>query len=68
MAGINDVLIDPKTFFFQSPVSLDPTTIVERPPQFEKGKVQKMLVANGSVIQVYDVSDPENPVLLSTIG
>lgn len=68
MARTNEVLIDPKRFFLQGQLTLDPTTLITVPKQFETGKVKTMTVANGGLIQVYDISDPANPVLLGTIG
>ena len=68
MANLNEAIIDPKTFFLTSQLTLDPTTLIDPPKQFETDTVTRMTVANGGVVQVYDVSDPSNPVLLGTIG
>jgi hypothetical protein len=68
MADFNQVVVDPKTFFVQGGLQVDPTTILTPPKQFDKQTVRTMTVANGTVLKVYDVTDPTSPVLIQTIG
>jgi hypothetical protein len=68
MANYNDVLVDPENFVVANKVCLDPTTILTPPPAFTVPQVNHLTVANGSVVQVYDVSNPSSPVLIGTIG
>lgn len=68
MADFNEIIIDPKTFYLKSKVCLDPSTVLTVEDKFASFETKKMFVANGSTIQVYDVTDPSNPVLIGTIG
>ena len=68
MADFNQVVVDPKTFFLEGKLTLDPETTLTLPRQFDKQSVKTMTVANGATIQVYDVTDPSNPVLIGIIG
>ena len=69
MPHTSNILIDPKNFFVVTSVEINPAPVAEPPPiSFDRQSVKTMTVANGSVIQVYDVTDPSNPVLTGTIG
>jgi hypothetical protein len=66
--NFNEVIADPSKGFLADKITLNPSTLLEPPPQFETQKVNTMTVANGDTIQVYDVTDPSNPVLIGTVG
>lgn len=68
MADFNEVVVDPKAFFVQGNLRVDPTTVLTPPKQYDKQSVRTLTVANGGVLKVYDVTNPANPVLIQTIG
>lgn len=68
MADYNQAIVDPKAFFVQGDLRVDPSTVLTPPKQYDRQSVKTMTVANGSVLKVYDVTDPSNPVLIQTIG
>lgn len=68
MADFNQVVVDAKTFFVQGGLQVDPKTTLTPPKQFDKQSVRTMTVANGTVLKVYDVTNPASPVLIQTIG
>lgn len=68
MANFNDAILDPDNFIVGTKLTLDPTTILTPAPLFKPPSVNTLTVANGSVLQVYDVSNPSSPVLIGTIG
>jgi hypothetical protein len=68
MANYNDAILDPENFVVANKVCLDPTTILTPLPATTVPAVNTMTVANGSVVKVYDVTNPSIPVLIGTIG
>lgn len=68
MPNFNELIVDPKQGFLTDKVCLNPETLLEPPKKFAPPAVKTMTVANGSTVQVYDVTDPSNPVLIGTVG
>lgn len=69
MADFNEAVIKPEGAFYATPVRIDPTTTVTPPKApFATPAIRRMMVANGSQILVYDVTNPASPVLIQTIG
>lgn len=68
MANFNDAILDPDNFIVGTRLCLDPTTVLTPAPLFKPQAVNTLTVANGSVVQVYDVTNPSSPVLIGTIG
>lgn len=68
MANFNDAVLDPSNFILGSKLTLDPTTVLTPAPLTRPQSVNTLTVANGDVLQVYDVSNPSSPVLIGTIG
>jgi hypothetical protein len=68
MADYNDAVLEPGNFILTDKVCLDPTTVLTPPPTTIVPGVNTMTVANGSVVSVYDVTNPSSPILIGTIG
>lgn len=68
MPDYNQLLVDPRLFYVRGGLDIDPNTVLTRPRQFDTQAVKRMVVANGDVLSVYDVTDPQNPVFVETIG
>lgn len=69
MPNFNEAIAKPQgPSFITDKVTLNPETLLEPAKQFAPPAVKTMTVANGSTIQVYDVTDPSNPVLIGTVG
>lgn len=68
MPDYDELMVDPRLFFVRTDLTINPTTILSRPRQYDSQSVKTMTVANGDVLVVYDVTDPANPVYVKTIG
>lgn len=68
MPNFNELIVKPGTSYLSDKVCLNPATLLEPPKQFETQSVKTMTVANGSTLDVYDITDPSNPVLIGTVG
>ncbi len=69
MPNFNELIVKPKKAgVILDKTCLNPETLLEPDKQFDTQSVKTMTVANGDTIQVYDVTDPSNPVLIGTVG
>jgi len=68
MPDYNQLLVDPRLFFVRDGFSVDARTELSRRRQFDTQSVKTMTVPNGDILKVYDVTDPNNPVFVGTIG
>lgn len=68
MADFNQVVIDPVNSFVVQGLTVDNTTVLTVPKQYDKQSVTTMTVSDGGVLKVYNITNPASPVLIGTIG